>query len=63
MLATKRIVPIIFGMVILVMSLVLLFKGLKHLNLDLTLEDSVMISGMLGFGAWAMSGFSAICRF
>ena len=55
-LATKRIVPIIFGMVILVMSLVLLFKGLKHLNLDLTLEDSVMISGMLGFGAWAMSG-------
>ena len=56
MLATKRIVPIIFGMVILVMSLVLLFKGLKHLNLDLTLEESVMISGMLGFGAWAMSG-------
>ena len=56
MLATKRIVPIIFGLVILVMSLVLLFKGLKHLNLDLTLRESVMISGMLGFGAWALSG-------
>lgn len=55
MSATKRIVPIIFGLVILVMSLVLLFKGLKHLNLDLTLRDSVVISGMLGFGAWAMS--------
>ena len=56
MLATKRIVPIIFGMVVLVMSLVLLFKGLTHLNLDLTLKESVMISGMLGFGAWALSG-------
>jgi len=56
MLATKRIVPIIFGLVILVMSLVLLFKGLKHLNLDLTLRESVLISGMLGFGAWAVSG-------
>ena len=55
MSATKRIVPIIFGLVILVMSLVLLFKGLKHLNLDLTLRESVLMSGMLGFGAWAMS--------
>ena len=56
MLATKRIVPIIFGLVVLVMSLVLLFKGLKHLNLDMTLEESVLISGLLGFGAWAVSG-------
>ena len=56
MLATKRIVPIIFGLVILVMSLVLLFKGLKHMNLGMTLKESVMLSAMLGFGAWAVSG-------
>ena len=56
MLATKRLVPIIFGLVILVMSLVLLFKGLSHVNLDLTLKQSIVLSFAFGFGAWALSG-------
>lgn len=56
MLATKRFVPVIFGFVISIMSLVLLFKGLKHMNLLLTTEESLMLSFALGFVAWAASG-------
>ncbi len=46
--ATKKIAPILIFFVFFVLSLVMIFKGLKNLHLDLSLPKSLLISMIVG---------------
>ena len=51
---TRRWAPLYIFFVVVVIALVTLFKGLKNINLDLTLAESLLWSGILGiFGVIA----------
>ncbi len=48
MKATKRVAPILIGFVFFVLSLVMMFKGLKNLHLNLALPHALAISAIVG---------------
>jgi PiT family inorganic phosphate transporter len=53
--AAKRVGPFFFFAVVFVISLVTLFKGLEHLNLDFDLPEALLLSALLGL-AGALAG-------
>lgn len=46
--ASNRILPVYVGLAIMVVTLAMVYKGLKNLHLDLPIEQAIGISGILG---------------
>jgi phosphate/sulfate permease len=54
-IAAKRLTPFLVFLVFVILTFVMIFKGLKHLNLDLPLGKATMVACGVGFIAAAIS--------
>jgi len=59
--AAKRATPILVFCVFVILSFVMLFKGLKHLKLDLSLQNASLVAGAVGLIA-ATAGYLLVSR-
>ena len=55
--STKKIAPYLVGLVFFILTLVMLFKGLKQLKLDLSFEAALQMAALIGIVTSIMSAF------
>ncbi len=53
--ATRKIAPYLVGLVLFILTLVLLFKGLKQLHLDLSLFEALRMASIAAIVSWLFS--------